>query len=185
MKRLLIRATLGIASIRLLSPALAAQQAAASAPAVATPAPKPCSAPENRQFDFWVGNWDVFNSQGQLEGSNDVRSILDGCVVQENWTGKGGMSGTSFNAWDAPAKKWRQSWVDNRGLVLLLDGEFRVGKMVLEGRRPGKKAGTVIDRIQWQRIGGDRNRVRQLWEESADGGKTWEIAFDGTYVRKS
>ncbi len=57
--------------------------------------------------------------------------------------------------------------------------------MVLEGRRPGKKGGTVIDRIQWGRIGGDPNRVRQLWEVSADGGKTWEVAFDGTYVRKS
>jgi hypothetical protein len=178
MKHLLARTALLIAGVSLFSPALEAQQGSRAAP-------KPCAAAENRQFDFWVGNWDVFNPQGELEGTNDVRSILGGCVVQENWTGKRGMLGTSFNIWDAPARKWRQSWVDNRGQVLWLDGEFRDGKMVLEGQRPGKKGGTIIDRIQWGRIGGDPNRVRQLWEVSADGGRTWEVAFDGTYVRKS
>jgi hypothetical protein len=28
-----------------------------------TPPPAPCSAPESRQFDFWIGDWDVFTPE--------------------------------------------------------------------------------------------------------------------------
>ena len=28
------------------------------------------------------------------------------------------------------------------------------------------------------------DRVRQLQEQSADGGKTWSVSFDGLYTRK-
>ena len=127
---------------------------------------------------------DVVDPQGQSQGTNKIESILSGCVVLENWTGAG-MTGKSFNIYDAPARKWRQSWVDDRGSVLLLEGEFRDGKMVLEGRRPGAQGGTVLHRITWNRIGGDPNRVRQVWEASRDDGKSWRTLFDGTYRRKS
>jgi hypothetical protein len=40
----------------------------------------------------------------------------------------------------------------------------------------------VTQRIIWS-INDDRS-VRQLWESSEDGGKTWTVAFDGNYVRK-
>jgi hypothetical protein len=160
-----------------------AQTPSGTAPAP-TPVPKPCIAPENRQFDFWLGDWDVVDPQGQPQGTSRIESILSGCVVLENWTG-GGMSGKSFNIYDTSARKWRQSWVDDRGSVLLLEGEFRDGKMVLEGRRPGAQGGVVLNRITWNRIGGDPNRVRQVWEASRDDGKSWKTLFDGTYRRKS
>jgi hypothetical protein len=44
---------------------------------------------------------------------------------------------------------------------------------------PGKSA---RQRITWTPLGG--GRVRQLWESSTDGGKTWSVAFDGLYVRE-
>ncbi|MGH9368170.1 MAG: hypothetical protein ACRD3M_10900 [Thermoanaerobaculia bacterium] len=174
------RAALALSSLILTAAALPGEQGGAD-PA-STPAPGPCSAPENRQFDFWVGDWNVLDPQGQQVGTNDIQSILGGCVVYENWSG-GGLSGKSFNIWDAAAKKWRQSWVDDRGRVLLLEGEFKDGKMVLEGRRPAPQGGTALDRITWNRIG-DSNRVRQLWEASRDGGRSWKVLFDGTYVHK-
>ena len=146
-----------------------------------TPAPAPCSAPEYRQFDFWVGTWDVME-EGKLAGTNRIDSILGGCVLHENWKGSTGMAGTSLNAYDAPADRWRQSWADSNGSVLLLEGKFQNGTMVLEGTRPAK-GGEARHRISWQRIGGDPNRVRQLWEVSRDGGKSWSNVFDGTYVR--
>lgn len=147
------------------------------------PPPAPCTAPENRQFDFWLGKWNVQSPDGKAAGVNEIQSILGGCVLLENWRGAEGMTGKSFNAWDAPSRRWRQSWVDSNGSVLLLEGEFHDGKMVLEGSRPGKNGGIVRHRISWQRIGGDPNRVRQLWEASRDDGKTWNVMFDGTYVR--
>src|SRR6478672_389646 len=44
-----------------------------------------CTGASYRQFDFWVGRWDVFSGEN-LVGTNDVKSRVDGCVVEENWT---------------------------------------------------------------------------------------------------
>lgn len=178
------RAALGALCLALLTGAVMDPQTAPSAAPAATPAPKPCTAPEYRLFDFWLGTWEVVDPQGQPAGSSRIESILSGCVLLENWTG-GGMSGKSFNIYDAQAKTWRQSWVDDRGSILLLEGGFRDGKMVLEGRRTGPQGGTVVNRIIWNRIDGDPDRVRQLWEASRDNGKSWKTLFDGTYRRKS
>ena len=109
---------------------------------------------------------------------------LGGCVLQEHWKGAGGLSGTSFNLYDAERRMWHQTWVDGSGALLQLDGGLREGRMVLEGRRPvaADSAGTVLHRITWTPLASDS--VRQLWETSADEGKTWAVAFDGLYRRK-
>jgi len=183
MRHLLFRLSLAATPLLFLPSLVGAQ--GTGAPAAGSPAPKPCATPEHRQFDFWVGDWNVVDPKGEPAGTNDVKSVFGGCVVMENWVGAGGETGSSFNIYNAPARKWHQTWVDSHGQVLLLDGQFREGKMVLEGRREGASGGTVVDRISWERINGDPNRVRQLWQASRDGGKTWAVVFEGTYVRKS
>jgi hypothetical protein len=146
------------------------------------PSTKPCSSqPEYRQFDFWIGEWDV-QAGGQQAGTNSVQLILDKCVVFENWVGAKGMSGKSFNIYNAAKGKWQQTWVDDRGAVLELLGEFKDGAMRLAGdttRGAGKK---VLHRLTFTPLEGDR--VRQFWETSNDDGKTWNVAFDGLYIRK-
>ena len=147
------------------------------------PPQAPCkSRPEYRQFDFWVGEWDVRNPQGQQAGTNSVQLILGDCVVFENWTGARGGHGKSFNVYNAAKGKWQQTWVDNSGGVLELFGEYKDGAMRLAGetKRPDGKVTT--ERLTFTKL--DDGGVRQLWEQSTDGGKTWTIAFDGTYVRK-
>jgi hypothetical protein len=148
-------------------------------PARVTPAPRPCSSPEHRQFDFWVGEWDVTTPNGKTAGANRITPILGGCALREEWAGAGGVNGTSLNMWDAAAKRWRQTWVDGRGNVLLLTGGRSGAKMVLEGESPGGKGGVLKNRISWSPLAA--GHVRQLWETSRDGGKTWETAFDGDY----
>lgn len=180
--RLLLPAALAAACLWNLAGPVSGEQAGGVT--AATPAPDPCAAPERRQFDFWIGHWNVVDEKGKPAGSNDVSSILGGCALQENWKGAGGSSGTSLNLYDAAAKKWHQSWVDSSGDLLLLDGQLRDGRMVLEGKRKGAKGRTVTDRITWEKVHGDADRVRQLWQTSEDGGKTWTTAFDGTYIRK-
>ncbi|MGH9902565.1 MAG: tetratricopeptide repeat protein, partial [Pyrinomonadaceae bacterium] len=145
---------------------------------------KPCaSTPEHRQFDFWVGEWDVQTPQGQLAGTNSVQSILDGCVVFENWAGAGGGgSGKSFNYYNPATRRWHQLWVSNTGNVLEFAGELKDGQMRYTGESPGAQGGKVMHRLTFFNSSADR--VRQLWEQSADGGRTWNVAFDGTYVRK-
>jgi hypothetical protein len=153
----------------------------ADAPPAATPAPKPCTAPEYRQFDFWIGDWDV-TEKGKLAGNNRISSFLGGCAVREEWKGASGLSGTSLNMYDSGRKRWYQTWVDDKGNVLLLTGGRQGPKMILEGDTPDGKGGTVKNRITWTPL--PQSRLRQVWETSTDGGKTWTAAFDGDYAPK-
>jgi hypothetical protein len=151
--------------------------------ASASPAPPPCSAPQNRQFDFWLGDWRVVDPQGKPAGTNLVTAVYGGCALQEHWKGVGGDQGSSFNIYTEATGRWHQTWVDNSGLLLLLDGGSpRPGVMVLSGPRRTRKGNAVEDRITWTKL--DDRRVRQLWDETADQGKTWSIIFDGTYIKQ-
>ena len=150
--------------------------------AAATPAPKPCASPEHRQFDFWIGDWDVTAPGGKLAGHNRIGAILGGCALREEWSGAGGTNGTSLNVYDAGARRWRQTWVDDGGTVLLLTGGLKGGRMVLEGESPAGAGKTSRQRITWTPL--PDGRVRQLWDSSVDGGKSWKVEFDGTYVKR-
>ena len=147
----------------------------------ATPTPVPCTAPEYRQFDFWLGDWNVQDTAGNPAGTNRITSIQGGCVLFENWNGAKNGTGNSFNMYDASDKKWRQTWVDNQGGRLDLSGGLREGKMVLEGEAPSQRDPTrrVRHQISWEKKAGN---VRQLWQASRDDGKTWAVLFDGLYV---
>jgi hypothetical protein len=148
------------------------------------PAPA-CTTPEHRQFDFWLGDWEVRDPAGKIVGRNRLASLHKGCVMAESWTGNGGFSGSSLNAYDAEKKRWHQTWADSGGGLLLLDGTWSGGRMVLAGDAPteGKPGETASNRITWQPL--PDGRVRQLWETSTDKGKTWTVAFDGYYTKVS
>ena len=166
--------------LALLIPAAATAQEAGE---LSSPAPLSCAAPEHRQFDFWLGEWNV-TSDGVPAGTNSVRSVQGGCVLQENWqgAGAGGISGTSFNIYDRSSGLWHQTWVDASGTLLQLDGGLIDGAMVLKGERPSPGgAGTSLHRIAW--TPNSDGSVRQLWEASQDGGESWNVIFDGLYTR--
>lgn len=138
----------------------------------------PCATAEYRQFDFWLGDWEVRNPAGELVGRNTITSRLDGCALHEHWRGASGSVGESLNAYDRRTGTWHQSWVSAAGMVLRLEGAWRDGSMVLEGQLI--EDGTFqLQRITWTPAGD--GSVRQVWEQSADGGATWTTAFDGIY----
>ncbi|HJR64607.1 MAG TPA: hypothetical protein VJ803_12965 [Gemmatimonadaceae bacterium] len=146
--------------------------------------PEPCSSAEHRQFDFWIGEWDVQGQNGQQLGQNTITSILKGCVVQESWKGQRGMTGTSFNKYDPRDRKWHQVWVDDTGGFLHLSGEYKDGKMMMTGETPTMGGGKTLHRLSFERVKGDADRLRQFWQISNDGGQTWQVSFDGIYVRR-
>jgi hypothetical protein len=146
-----------------------------------TAASKACAAPEHRQFDFWIGEWEVTTPDGAPAGRNRIERILGGCALRESWTGAKGGSGNSYNAYDRQNGKWHQTWVDNGGLVLRLDGAFAGGKMVLSGETRDSSGTPVENRITWQETA--PGAVRQLWETSRDG-RTWSVVFDGRYRKR-
>ena len=104
----------------------------------AAEAPQPaCADAKQKQLDFWVGEWDLTwpgQNQGEVaRGSNSIKRIMDGCVVQENFSGGDSMPlrGMSVSLFDPTSGKWKQTWVDNQGAYLDFIGEFRDGQMVL------------------------------------------------------
>lgn len=140
-----------------------------------------CAAPEYRQFDFWIGEWEV-SDKGKPSGANRIERILDGCGLLETWRGASGYRGNSLNFYDASRKRWHQTWVDTTGLALSLEGEFANGSMVLAGKHNDpKQQHEVHDRITW--TPNPDGTVRQLWETSADG-ESWSAIFDGLYSPK-
>jgi len=157
----------------------------ASDPAPATPpaAPKPgaaCVAGHFREFDFWVGQWDVYGPKGKLVGHSRIEKILGDCVIAEHWQGSGGSDGKSHNIYDALKQRWSQYWVDNSGMVLELHGGIEQGSMVLKGTSAAANgAAAAVQRITWTPQ--SDGRVRQLWETSTDNGTSWTTAFDGWY----
>jgi hypothetical protein len=146
-------------------------------------APQNCASPESHQFDFWIGDWVVTDSAGKtVLGTEHNVAVLGGCAIQENWHGSDGSEGTSLNAYIVTPKQWHQSWIAANGNLLLLDGAFAGGKMVLQGASTSPK-GPIVNRITWTPLAPDR--VRQTWDISTDGGKTWVHSFDGYYKRKT
>ena len=155
--------------------ALAACIASASG-AAAAPPPR-CTAPEYRQFDFWAGDWDAYDADDPSRPAARVRvdPILDGCALREDYSGVSGLVGQSLNTYDAVRKVWHQSWVTNRGQLLVLEGEQHDGKMTLRATE-STASGPVLWEGVW--IPQANGEVRETARISSDGGKTWKPAFD-------
>lgn len=145
---------------------------------------RPCMyQPESRQFDFWVGDWDVFNTNSQKVGTNLVQSFSEGCALMENWAASvGGGNGKSINYYDASTGKWYQHWIGSGGGALRYEGSFKDGAIRYEGSTIGQDGKKTLHKLTFFRV--DENTVRQLAETSTDEGKTWNITYDFKYVRK-
>jgi hypothetical protein len=141
-------------------------------------APSPCQGAEFTQFDFWIGEWEVFGPKGNRVGHNSITRAHGGCVILEQWSGGGGVTGSSFNIYTPGTRTWHQIWVDNGGTLLQLEGEFRDGSMRMQGSGLTPK-GPMMNRITW--TPGVDGTIRQVWEISTDTGKTWQASFDGVY----
>lgn len=155
--------------------------ALAASPVASQPA-APCTDPAYRQFDFWAGEWDVFKPDGTLAGRNRIEKQYADCVLHEHYATPAGYSGESLNTYDAARRVWHQTWVDNTGMVLQLDGGMVDGRMVLEGVTPARDGPATRHRITW--TPNPDGSVRQFWE-STDAKGEWTVAFDGLYKRRT
>src|SRR6266404_5634460 len=88
-----------------------------------------CSAPEYHEFDFWLGDWDSFDfGTSKKDARVRVSRILDGCVIHEDYQSVGGHKGESFSIYDASRKVWHQSWVTNRGQLLIIEATYKTAQ---------------------------------------------------------
>ena len=135
-----------------------------------------CSGPEYRQFDFWVGDWDVLESgKEELVARTHVERILDGCVLREDYESTDGLKGQSFTLYDASRGIWHQSWATNRGQLLTIEGRLENGGMVLSGTERTGDGKEKLVRGTWKPTSAG---VRETAVTSLDAGKTWQPWFD-------
>jgi hypothetical protein len=150
---------------------------------------KPCSDKVYRQFDFWLGEWEVYGLNGKKAGDSRISLILDSCIVLEEWTSAGisrGMryAGKSFNTYNKVTKQWQQTWVDNvGGSTEYLAGRFDNERMIfMTSPFPVAKDTMAIRKLTFFNLG--KNRVRQHGEISKDDGRSWVTEYDLEYRRK-
>jgi len=148
---------------------------------------QPCQyTPEFRQFDFWVGEWNVVATQsGAPAGESRIERILGNCVILENWTSLGspGYVGKSYNTYNSSLKRWEQFWVDNAAGMIHFHGGLKDGVMDYWTDDLPQPDGSVLRRhLQFFSQGPDQ--VRQFSQGSKDGGKSWFVEYDLTYHRK-
>ena len=142
----------------------------------------PCSGEKYSQFDFWIGNWNVYDTSGKLIGTNKLVKMQNNCVMQENWESKTSPSkGTSYNYYNRTDDSWNQVWVDNSGFSLVLKGKLVDGKMVLKSDLIKSKKGNFYNRVTWSK--NKDNSVTQVWEYLDKNGKVISEAFRGIYKK--
>lgn len=147
----------------------------------------PCTfTPENRQFDFWIGDWNVVTTKDSSPaGTSHIERVIGDCVIWENWSSlNSSYMGKSYNTYNSNLKRWEQFWVDNVGGMIHFYGGFNNRVMDFYTDEMPQPDGTKIMRhLQFFNLGA--NKVRQFSQMSMDRGKTWTIEYDFTYNRKN
>lgn len=139
---------------------------------------RPCATERYRDFDFWLGRWDVAHASGT--SSSEITSAQGGCAIIENYA-SGAFTGMSINFYDAQTERWHQAWMSNAGGAVHLQGGLNEeGAMVMtDADLLVSEMSGSINRVTWSVF--DNGDVRQFWESSSDGGETWSVVFDGRY----
>jgi tetratricopeptide (TPR) repeat protein len=141
---------------------------------------EPCAHdPRYHALDFWIGTWLARAPDGREIGTNHIFPILGGCVLSENWTNVAGLSGKSYSFFDKERDTWRQTWIDDHGVV----AEFSHGHAsdgAVTFFTDGRPDGSGVRRLTFTRI--DDAHLRQLSEVS-DAGGAWTVEYDLAYER--
>ena len=173
MHRLIVGALVG---------ALAATAFAQSPPAQPAGPPR-CVGAESRQFDFWIGEWNVTDQQtGQHAGESRIEKLYGGCVLRENWSSDG-FTGGSLNSWWKGDRKWHQTWMDQAGAFRHFIGGLAGNQMIMTAEQPDPRdpSKTVLVRLTF--TPNPDGTVRQYSDFSRDGGNTWQLRYDYLYRR--
>jgi hypothetical protein len=154
---------------------------AATSPLTSSPH---CSAAEYHQLDFWIGDWDTFETEspgGPSIARARVEPIAQACALHELYEQTDGLIGDSILSYDPVRNQWQQTWVTNRGSIMVLWGNFKDGVLVLEGESHLRDGTSVRQRITWQV---QDKGVRESAVLSKDGGLTWTPAFDVLFLKR-
>jgi tetratricopeptide (TPR) repeat protein len=145
----------------------------------------PCmSDPHAREFDFWIGEWDVYQTGTKIyQGHSLIQMVAGGCAILENWDSQNS-TGKSINFIEPVTNKWKQSWAGSyaSGIQEFVNGRYEDSAMRFDFEYTNPQGNKTIGRFVFYNQGPDQ--VRQFNETSTDGGKTWTTSYDFTYKRR-
>lgn len=142
-----------------------------------------CCTAVHKQFNFWLGEWNVYDTTGNKVGENSIIQREKNCVLNERWTSASGSTGSSYNYYDRSDSTWNQVWVDSRGGNLVLKGRAMENQMILKSTlQKTPTGGAYFNRITWTL--NEDGSVSQLWEILNANNEVTSVAFLGIYKRK-
>jgi hypothetical protein len=146
-------------------------------------APPPvCTAQAFRNFDFWVGEWEVSDTGGHVIGKSTIERSSAGCAILEHWQPARGVDGNSINWYSAADSTWHQQWVGGGGWIARFAGSYRNGMIALTETESSLPPAAGRNRMSYMLL--PDGRVKQWQDNTTDGGKTWKTQFVG-YYRKT
>ena len=149
------------------------------------PEPVCVNSPGFADFDFWVGEWNVFSNDEarKLQGTNSITKHYNSCLLKEDWKGSQGGGGFSINYYNSVRDEWRQVWVSDGYSIDYTGGRNSTGDMELTGLIYNYRQNTAspFRGIWTPQVDGTVIQHFDVFDESEAGWKVW---FEGLYVKK-
>jgi hypothetical protein len=88
---------------------------------------RPCTPrARRRQFDFWIGEWDVTGLDGRFIGTDRIEAAEGGCLLRETWTGAASGTGQSVSFYDRTGTSSMSSY------AILFSSKAELGFITME-----------------------------------------------------
>lgn len=156
----------------------------------------PCTGPY-RDFDFWIGEWDVLNrNRPEAEGrwydtgmaTDRIYPIAGGCGIAEHWRGDAYgefIEGFSLRAFNPNSGQWDMALLwpsDGQPRFGVLGGAFRHNRGEFFSRGLTPAGDTTVTRFTFSDITPDAVR----WQDgtSVNGGLSWTSTWIMEFTRR-
>src|SRR5688572_2100002 len=147
----------------------------------------PCiNNPKAREFDFWLGDWDVYPTANLnvKAGFNRITQASGGCVILESWESAGPHNGVSINYFEPTTGKWNQKWAGSgQDILEFYEGEYTDGAMRFKWDGVNPDGTKFIGKLTFTNVA--PGKVIQHSQRSDNDGKTWQDVYNFTYIRRN
>ncbi len=140
-----------------------------------------CCTEAHQAFDFWLGEWTVYDTNGTIVGTNTITKEYSNCILKEAWKSSSNNKGTSYNYYNLSDKTWNQVWLDNSGFNLTLKGSYNNKKMVLTSPLTKSEKGNYYNQITW--LKNEDGSVTQTWNVLNTNHEKVRETFKGIYKK--
>jgi len=152
---------------------------AAGQPILAGPPGAGCTDAAYRQLDFRLGDFEVTAAEDTPAGLSRIESLLGGCLILEHWRAAISGHGRAHFFYGRSGEAWKLVYVGDEGNILHLSGGMEGDSMVLSGINDFDTFAGLHQMRFFPLGGGDH---KQVWTISNDGGATWTLIHEGTYM---